>query len=268
MADPKPDSSEPNPPEASRSGKEERFDRRGFFSEGFRQLFRPLADALADQVESRLERAGIRLDDDARPSSYPTGARGAIARADLPEKPVLRPPGALGEDDFLDRCYSSGQCVQACPVNAIKLARSELPRLDQRPFIDPDVQACVVCDDLSCMKACPSGALSPIPKDAIDMGVAVVHYDLCVRTQGEDCQICVDKCPIGARAIEIPEGGGQVVVHEAGCTGCGVCQMYCPTDPRAVVVEPSRERRGKGGEVSQDGSYFPFSDLPPENGAD
>lgn len=267
MADPK---SHPSDPRDSDDADDPsgRVHRRGFFTQGFRQLMKPLADVLADQVERRFERAGIRLEDETPSRAYPSAPSRSPEEAELPGKPVLRPPGALAEDEFLDRCYSSGQCVHACPVAAIKLARSDSPRLDRRPFIDPDVQACVVCDDLSCMHACPSGALSPVPKDAIDMGLAIVDLELCVRSQGEDCQICVDKCPIGARAIEIPQPGAAVIVHATGCTGCGVCQMYCPTEPRAIVVEPAVSRRGKGDDVAEGGRYFPLDSLPPENGAD
>ena len=35
--------------------------------------------------------------------------------------PRLRPPGALDEADFLSSCIKCGQCVQVCPVAAIKL---------------------------------------------------------------------------------------------------------------------------------------------------
>jgi len=34
----------------------------------------------------------------------------------------LRPPGALSEQKFLSACIKCGQCVQVCPVKAIKLA--------------------------------------------------------------------------------------------------------------------------------------------------
>ena len=72
------------------------------------------------------------------------------------------------------------------------------------------------------------------------MGLAVVRRDVCVRGQGEECQICVDKCPVGPLAMGIPEYAGEVEVRIDGCTGCGVCQIYCPSEPRAIVVEPRR----------------------------
>ena len=37
----------------------------------------------------------------------------------------VRPPGALKEQEFLASCIKCGQCVQVCPVNAIKLADLE-----------------------------------------------------------------------------------------------------------------------------------------------
>ena len=70
------------------------------------------------------------------------------------------------------------------------------------------------------------------------MGLAVVRRDVCVRGQGEECQICVDKCPLGSAAIHIPYFGAEITVNPDGCTGCGVCEMYCPTEPKAIVIEP------------------------------
>ena len=70
------------------------------------------------------------------------------------------------------------------------------------------------------------------------MGLAIVDEEFCVRTHGEDCQICVDKCPLGVDAISISEFGSSIEVHEHGCTGCGVCEMYCPTEPRAITIKP------------------------------
>jgi NAD-dependent dihydropyrimidine dehydrogenase PreA subunit len=126
--------------------------------------------------------------------------------------------------------------VEACPVAAIKPAWSDDPLRDRKPIVEARLQACVVCDDLSCMRACPSGALRVLPREEIRMGTAVVDPAKCLRSQGEDCQICVDKCPLGARAIEIPSFGEAVLVHAQGCVGCGVCEMWCPTDPAAIVV--------------------------------
>ncbi len=249
--------SESQADEAPREDDSERVLRRGFFTEGFRHLLKPIADL----VEKRLERVGIPTHDDYADAD-PGGPPAELQGIEVGDGPFLRPPGALPEEEFLDRCLSSGQCVRVCPVAAIKLARSDNPRHDDKPFIDPDAQACVVCEDLPCMTACPSGALVPVARDDIEMGLAVLREELCLRSQGEDCQICVDKCPIGSRAIEIPETDGAVEVYADGCTGCGVCQMYCPTEPRAIVIEPPRAIAGSDpGESAVDsGSYFPVGE--------
>jgi len=249
-----------------------RVHRRGFFVEGFRNLLKPLANI----AERRLDRVGLPDWDEYKRRHPPGSSRASpertLPRAPLPDRPVLRPPGALAEATFLDTCLTSGQCVSSCPVSAIKWAIDDDPRRDGKPFIDAHDQACVVCEDLSCMRACPSGALTPVPKAAIRMGLAVVDDAVCVRTQGEDCQICVDKCPIGVDAISIAYYGSPIDVHESGCVGCGVCEMYCPTSPRAIVVRPidlieadrvaresaERERPPDDDAPSVSGTYLPM----------
>lgn len=72
----------------------------------------------------------------------------------------LRPPGALDEDDFLAACIKCGQCVQVCPVQAIKLADLVDGFGVGVPYIDARNQACdFSCDAVQCILACPTGAL-------------------------------------------------------------------------------------------------------------
>jgi ferredoxin-type protein NapG len=230
----------------------DRFHRRSFFTEGFRQLLRPIAHI----VEQRLAglqfpeelTGGARSGSTGSPSGStgsPSGSSGAgpaaWTRPSDPVRELLRPPGALPETEFLERCTGTGACVSACPVSAIRLIWSEDATKNGKPAIDPAAQACVVCDDLSCMKACPTGALRLVGREDIRMGLAELKPEICVRTNGEDCQICVDKCPFGATALEIPSEGAAVEVKD-GCTGCGVCEMYCPTEPKAIVIELLKER--------------------------
>ena len=48
----------------------------------------------------------------------------------------LRPPGALLEQKFLASCIKCGQCVQVCPVEAIKLAELDDGFGVGSPYID------------------------------------------------------------------------------------------------------------------------------------
>jgi len=73
----------------------------------------------------------------------------------------LRPPGALDEADFLASCIKCGQCVQVCPVTAIKLGDIHEGYGIGVPYIDARKQACdFSCDAAQCILACPTGALT------------------------------------------------------------------------------------------------------------
>lgn len=226
-------------PSSDDRGDSHRLHRRGFFTEGLRNILRPLVEVVEQRMQA-LDASGLNdLMDDR--STWTPPARSEPSYVPPPPPKHVRPPGALPEGEFLSRCASSGHCVQACPVSAIRLAWSSDPRHNGKPAVEPQVQACVLCADLSCMKACPTGALQPVPREAIRMGTAVLRRDACFRTSGEDCRICVDKCPIGRRAIDVPYPGADVLVDGSACTGCGVCEMACPARPRAIVVEPREE---------------------------
>ncbi|HOB75813.1 MAG TPA: 4Fe-4S dicluster domain-containing protein [Phycisphaerae bacterium] len=185
-------------------------DRRAMFRLGLKRLMEPVAQFLEERLQIPLP----------------------IPRT------VLRPPGAQPEREFLAACYRCGNCVDVCPARAIRSLSND--DIEQRgtPYIDPDLAACVVCDELACMKACPSGALRPVNKPTdIRMGLARVKLDLCLRSRDEDCRICVAKCPIGPTAITI-NPAGQIEILPQGCVGCGACQFYCPTTPKAITIEP------------------------------
>ncbi len=144
----------PRSEKPSENGEGETFHRRGFFTEGFRQLLKPLADI----VEDRLSRIGVPTEEE-HPDNGDYGGydgygeygdpSGSRSWGEPAERTVLRPPGALSEGEFLDHCIGCAQCVNSCPVSAIQLAHSGDSSLDSKPFIDPQVQACAVCEDLA-----------------------------------------------------------------------------------------------------------------------
>ena len=73
------------------------------------------------------------------------------------------------------------------------------------------------------------------------MGTAEWKPEHCTRTHGDTCTTCVDHCPIGSDAIELR--GNDIHVKESGCTGCGVCQYYCPTYPKSIVILPKAAKK-------------------------
>ncbi len=156
-----------------------------------------------------------------------------------PKREVLRPPGAIAEALFSETCRRCGQCVEVCPADAIFPLVDHFGERSGTPAIDPSLAACVVCEGLQCTHVCPSGALLPVLEPhLIRMGKAEVYETLCVRSEGQDCTLCVDRCPIGEVAIRFPGEGPPEVLRD-GCVGCGVCEFYCPTTPKAIVVHPS-----------------------------
>ena len=93
------------------------------------------------------------------------GVLGAALSGYLPQiyarRKRLRPPGALDEKDFLASCIKCGQCVQVCPVQAIRLADLVDGFGVGVPCIDARAQACdFSCDAVQCVLACPTGALT------------------------------------------------------------------------------------------------------------
>jgi MauM/NapG family ferredoxin protein len=183
-------------------------DRRAFFREVLRRVVEPAADFVEGQLES-------------------TGMK---------EGPFLRPPGALGEEAFLETCHRCGSCIEACPANAILPLKAQQKELEGTPYIDPIHQPCVVCDDLACMSVCPSGALQIVHREEIRIGLAVLNEASCIRTEEEPCRICADLCPVGDSAIEAKEAM-PIVVQEDGCIGCGVCEHVCPTSPKSIKIQ-------------------------------
>jgi len=170
----------------------------------------------------------------------------AFAESQAPSHPppvspsrFLRPPGALPAEAFADTCSRCGDCVRACPAQCIVLDETVAGGL---PHIVARKSPCVVCDDLSCMKGCPTGALQLVGDVSyIDMGMAVMNFERCLRSEShgrlrEDCTVCIDQCPIEEVAIGLDDAG-RVEVRD-GCIGCGVCERVCPTQPASITVEP------------------------------
>ncbi len=159
----------------------------------------------------------------------------------MPTKPAapvrkdwLRPPGAVGEALFMDRCTSCGDCAKACPYESIG-ADPE----NGTPIIFPDESPCHLCDDFPCIESCGTEALMPVTsRGEVRMGIATVSHRVC--TAGQGCHACVSKCPMVALAMDFDQL--RLTVSTEQCVGCGICEQVCRTvnDHIAVRITPTR----------------------------
>lgn len=154
----------------------------------------------------------------------------------------LRPPGALAEPEFLDKCTRCTDCLMACPHQAIRRLGPEFGDDFGTPAVIPLETPCYLCDDLPCVTACKTGALRCETRGEVDMGVAVLARDKCYLSQGQPCDYCIERCPLKSEAIVLG-GNGLPLIDPQGCTGCGVCAYLCPADALTIVPRGQGKRR-------------------------
>lgn len=156
--------------------------------------------------------------------------------------PVLRPPGAVAEERFLRDCTRCGECITACPHQAIRLADARFRQAAGTPIVDPGEQPCWQCTDAPCITACAPGVLRRDAAGGLPvMGTARISVMDCLAHQGGTCTVCSERCPVpGAITVD----GGRPVIEGDACTGCGVCQYVCPAPRNAVILLPRADRDG------------------------
>jgi polyferredoxin/ferredoxin len=133
---------------------------------------------------------------------------------------VIRPPGALAEEEFLKRCIKCGQCMRICPTNVIQPGGIEgglenlwTPVLNNRIGSSGCQLNCVACGQV-----CPTAAIRPITlfeklgKDEfaaagpIKLGTAFVDRNRCLPwTMDKPCIVCQENCPVSPKAIYTQE---------------------------------------------------------------
>lgn len=177
---------------------------------------------------------------------------------------ALRPPGAIGEKEFLAKCIKCGLCVEACPFHTLKLAKAEDNVAIGTPFFTPRTIPCYMCKDIPCVPPCPTGALDEslvsmagrLNINTAKMGVAVIDSDQCIAFWGIQCDACYRACPLLGSAIVIDHSRNDrtgkhayLVPRVAGdiCTGCGLCEKACVTEKASIQVLPLSVAKGKAG---------------------
>lgn len=172
---------------------------------------------------------------------------------------ALRPPGALPESEFQGACIRCGLCVRDCPYNILELARPEAAVATGTPYFTARTLPCEMCEDIPCVKACPTGALDHQLTDIAKakMGLAVlIDHETCLNFLGMRCDVCYRVCPLIDKAITLETVHNQrtsrhamflPTVHSEACTGCGKCEKACVLDEAAIKVYPIKLAKGELG---------------------
>lgn len=118
-------------------------------------------------------------------------------------------------------CLGCGDCVSACPYDAIHMDVSTgLPSVDYAK--------CVGCG--RCSDACPRGLLHLEDKRRPMVWVACSNHDKGGQAMKEcevaciGCGKCMKTCP--ANAIKV--SGFVAAIDQSLCTACGACMEVCP----------------------------------------
>lgn len=143
-------------------------------------------------------------------------------------KAEIRPPWALPEADFTDRCTRCNDCLAACPEQIIVSGDGGFPTIN---FARGE---CTFCGD--CLKACTPQALKEVA-DTQPWPYKALIGPTCLPHHGVECRVCGDYCD--ARAIRFtPRIGGSPLpeINTEKCTGCGACIAPCPVTAITVRI--------------------------------
>jgi len=182
------------------------------------------------------------------------------ARA-LPSERLVRPPGAVDEKRFLERCIRCGECMKVCLTNGLQptLFEAGLEGI-WTPVLVSRLGYCEYYCTL-CGQVCPTGAIEELDtekKVKVRIGLAFIDKNRCLPyALDKPCIVCEEVCPTPKKAIwfrnqKIVDREGrervlkQPVVDPDLCIGCGICENKCPiVDKPAIVVTSIGESRSK-----------------------
>ena len=181
---------------------------------------------------------------------------------------LIRPPGALPEKQFLEKCVKCGECMKVCPTNAIQPVLTEAgPEGLWTPMLVPEIGYCEYYCSL-CTQVCPTGALKELTvpeKTQVKIGTSWINKNRCIPWKfGDPCIVCEEHCPVSPKAIKLiktevntPEGEIKTplapVIDTELCIGCGICENKCPVvDKPAIYVTSVGESRSDENQLKLD----------------
>ena len=172
---------------------------------------------------------------------------------------LVRPPGSVGESEFLSRCVRCGECMKVCITGGLQptLFEAGIEGI-WTPVLVPKIGYCEYNCTL-CGQVCPTAAirkLTPEEKRKTVIGLAFIDPSRCIPfAQGTPCIVCEEHCPTPKKAIVFREqavAGGKPakapVVLPDLCIGCGICETKCPIpDLAGIRITSAGESRDPSG---------------------
>ena len=187
------------------------------------------------------------------------------------QRGVIRPPGSVGEDEFLRRCIKCDQCIRVCPDEC---SPASLVRSRTRRTLDPDhdLEDGLVRAELYALQPglphrCDSrdfhrretrhwaireqGADQDRARRSTIRGAASPGRWIPVAWSARKC-VPVSPKAIFTRNVEVTDRWGATIqlkrpyIDPVKCIGCGICEHECPVkDDPAVYVTAIGESRSK-----------------------
>lgn len=147
------------------------------------------------------------------------------------ERAALRPPWALPDALFRERCDSCGECARACPEGILSVPFGRFPKVD---FAQG---RCTFCS--ACVEACRPEALQRPTENSAPWTYRAQLGAGCLALRGVVCRSCGEVCDEKAiRFHFVPGGLAPPQIDGEGCTGCGGCVRVCPVGAIAVGAVP------------------------------
>lgn len=153
----------------------------------------------------------------------------------------IRPPYALPELEFLLACTRCDACIEACPHGVLFPLEARLGiQVAGTPAMDLLNQACMLCEDWPCVKACEPLALGlPQVEDETSPPLPVlasvsIRTEDCLPYQGPECGACAHSCPVPG-ALNWDQVRPWIDLQH--CVGCAQCRVACIVQPSAIDVQ-------------------------------
>ncbi|MBN1572933.1 MAG: 4Fe-4S binding protein [Deltaproteobacteria bacterium] len=168
---------------------------------------------------------------------------------------LIRPPGAMDEAEFIERCIKCTECMMVCPTGGLQpdIAMGGLESI-YSPVLVPRIGYCEYLCTL-CGQVCPTDAIRELKVDEKKetvIGKAYIDTDRCLPwAHNVNCIVCEEHCPTADKAIKYhkwkegdePSTDGSplkkpYVIYDL-CVGCGICENKCPIGGRSAIIVTS-----------------------------